>query len=103
MQLEELEFPNQCFAVVDRFQELTTCALHEFNHLGDVPQDLAEAKTLPLFDSHRIARRFSDRFRRGRHKHRVIGFPGYFLSVIREQLQAKGITHILLDNHVYQL
>ena len=104
LELEALEYPNQCFAVVDRFQELTTCPLHEFKHLGDIPQDLAEAKTLPLFDSHRIARRFSDRFRhRGRHKHRVIAFPGYFLSVTRDQLQEKGITHLLVDNQVYEL
>ena len=104
LELEALEYPNQCFAVVDRFQELTTCPLHEFKHLGDIPQELAEAKTLPLFDSHRIARRFSDRFRhRGRHKHRVIAFPGYFLSVTRDQLQEKGITHLLVDNQVYEL
>ena len=102
--LEDEDLPNQCFAVVDRFQELTVCLLQEFNHLGDIPSELAEAKTLPLFDSHRVARRFSDRFRhRGRHKHRVIGFPGYFLSTAREQLQEKGITHLLLDNQVYEL
>ncbi|MGK7911536.1 MAG: hypothetical protein AB4050_08660 [Synechococcus sp.] len=102
--LDEEDLPGQCFAVVDRFQELTTCLLQEFNHLGDVPNELAEAKTLPLFDSHRVARRFSDRFRhRGRHKHRVIGFPSYFLSAAREQLQEKGITHLLLDNQVYEL
>ena len=102
--LEEEDLPGECFAVVDRFQELTTCPMQEFNHLGDVPNELAEAKTLPLFDSHRVARRFSDRFRhRGRHKHRVIGFPGYFLSAAREQLQEKGITHLLMDNQVYEL
>ena len=102
--LTEEDLPGQCFAVVDRFQELTTCPLQEFNHLGDVPNELAEAKTLPLFESHRVARRFSDRFRhRGRHKHRVIGFPSYFLSTAREQLQEKGITHLLLDNQIYEL
>ncbi|MGK7909214.1 MAG: transposase [Synechococcus sp.] len=104
LELETLDLPQQCFAVVDRFQELTTCPLQEFNHLGEIPQELTDAKALPLFDSHRIARRFSDRFRhRGRHKHRVIGFPGYFLEVARDQLQAKGITHLLLDNQVYEL
>ncbi|MEM9567855.1 MAG: transposase [Cyanobacteria bacterium P01_E01_bin.34] len=102
--LAEEDLPGQCFAVVDRFQELTTCPLQEFNHLGDIPNELAEAKALPLFDSHRVARRFSDRFRhRGRHKHRVIGFPSYFLSTAREQLQEKGITHLLLDNQIYKL
>lgn len=102
--LEADDLPGQCFAVVDRFQELTTCPLQEFKHLGDVPNELAEARTLPLFDSHRVARRFSDRFRhRGRHKHRVIGFPGYFLSTTREQLQEKGIAYLLLDNQVYEL
>ena len=104
LDLENVEFPRKCFAVVDRFLELTTCPLQDFNHLGSIPRDLATAKTLPIFNNHRIARRFSDRFRkRGREKYRVIDFPGYFLAVTRDHLQAKGIQYVLLDNQVYEL
>jgi hypothetical protein len=104
LDLEDLSLPRQCFVVVDRFHELTTCPLEDFKHLGHIPSHVASATTLPIFDSHRVARRFSDRFRqRGKFKHRVIAFPGHFLAVTRSHLQAKGITHLLLDNQLYAL
>ena len=55
-------------------------------------------KTLPIFDNHRVARRFSNR------SQRVIKVPdGRLLYKTCYHLQAKGITRILLDGQIYSL
>lgn len=111
--LEDLELPPLCFVVVDRFDELTTRPLQDFMPTdGGSPQVglsvemVSQAKTLPIFDNQRVARRFSQMSRRGNHpgqRNRVIQFPGYLLDVVRSQLQSKGITHLLVDGQVYSL
>lgn len=110
--LEELDPPDVCFVVVDRFKELTTRPLKDFIPEGSsylahsgLSEDIAEqARTLPIFDNHRVARRFSDMCRRsGGPPHSVIRFPGYLIEVVRAQLHDKGITHLLVDGQVYSL
>ena len=112
--LEDLELPHQCYVVVDRFDELTTRPLRDFMPTDTVGSDAArfpaemvsQAKTLPIFDNQRVARRFSQMSRRGNHpsqRNRVIQFPGYLLDIVRSQLQSKGITHLLVDGQVYSL
>lgn len=105
--LEELTLPETCYVVVDRYQELTTRPLKEFFGSGSLPiEGIDNANTLPIFDSHKVARRFSEMSRRGSNTYppyRVIQFPGYILEIVRTQLQKKGITHLLMDGQIYSL
>ncbi|MGL5075437.1 MAG: transposase, partial [Waterburya sp.] len=55
-------------------------------------------KTLPVFDNHRIAKRFSHR------RERVIKVPdGRMLQKTSQYLQEKGITRLLIDGQIYSL
>ncbi|MEN9223961.1 MAG: hypothetical protein Q6M54_00655 [Thermostichus sp. DRC_bins_24] len=109
--LEELIPPETCYAVVDRYQELATRPLKEFLNLGsgslpETIRGLDGANTLPIFDNHKVARRFSEMSRRGSNTYppyRVIQFPGHILEAVRTQLQNKGITHLLMDGQIYAL
>lgn len=105
--LEELTLPETCYVVVDRYQELTTRPLKEFFGSGSLPiEGIDNANTLPIFDNHKVARRFSEMSRRGSNTYppyRVIQFPGYILEIVRTQLQKKGITHLLMDGQIYSL
>jgi len=91
-------FPTICYLVVDRTAELIVRPLKEFAHLGKIPPEETHQKTLPIFDNHRVARRFSNRTQR------VIKVPNS--NVLRKassHLKAKGITRIFLDGRVYSL
>jgi hypothetical protein len=105
--LEELIPPETCYAVIDRYQELATRPLKEFFNLGSLPPEgIDSANTLPIFDNHRVARRFSEMSRRGSNTYppyRVIQFSGHILETVRTQLQNKGITHLLMDGQIYTL
>lgn len=105
--LEELTLPETCYVVVDRYQELTARPLKEFFGSGSLPiEGIDNANTLPIFDNHKVARRFSEMSRRGSNTYppyRVIQFPGYILEIVRTQLQKKGITHLLMDGQIYSL
>ncbi|MEN9246163.1 MAG: hypothetical protein Q6K99_02370 [Thermostichales cyanobacterium BF4_bins_65] len=104
LNLDDLDPPEKCYAVIDRFQELTTRPLKDFDHAGILPVSLHHLRTLPLFDSHRVARRFSEVIRRGSSPgYRVIDFPGEWLFMVRSALCERGITHILFDGQVYDL
>lgn len=96
--LSEAKFPKTCYLVIDRSAELITCPLQAFGELGMIPEDEVDAKTLPIFDNHRIARRFSHRTQR------IVKVPNS--SVLQKtcsQLVAKGITRLLMNGHVYSL
>ncbi|MFZ9736667.1 MAG: transposase [Prochlorotrichaceae cyanobacterium] len=96
--LSEADFPRVCYLVVDRTSELVTCRLQDFRELGQIPEAEAQHRTLPLFDNHRVARRFS------RRNQRVIKLPdGRMLHKTARWLEAKGITRLLLDGKVYDL
>ncbi|MFB2934791.1 transposase [Aerosakkonemataceae cyanobacterium BLCC-F154] len=96
--LSEASFPRPCYLVVDRAAELITRPLRDFGDLGQIPKDEIQQRTLPVFDNHRIARRFSNR------SQRVIKVPdGRMLQKASPYLKAKGITRLLIDGQVYSL
>lgn len=110
--LDELDYPAICYAVTDRFQELTTRPLKEFAALdtsvlqrAGIPEaTIQSSRTLPIFDSHRVARRFSDLCKRdGGAPHRIIQFNGETLVAVSQHLKMKGITHLLVDGQIYSL
>jgi transposase-like protein len=96
--LSEASLPKTCYLVVDRAAELIARPLKDFGDLGQIPQEEVLEKTLPIFDNHRVARRFSNRAQR------VIKVPdGKMLQKVGEHLKAKGITRLLIDGQVYSL
>lgn len=96
--LSEATLPKTCYLVVDRAAELITRPLRDFGDLGEIPTLEIQQKTLPVFDNHRVARRFSNR------SQRVVKVPdGRMLQKTSSYLQAKGITRLLIDGQVYSL
>ncbi len=96
--LSNAVLPKTCYLVVDRAAELIARPLREFSDLGQIPAQEVQQRTLPVFDNHRVARRFSNRTQR------VIKVPdGRMLQKTCLQLQAKGITRLLIDGQVYSL
>ncbi len=98
MPLSEAILPKTCYLVIDRTAELVTRPLKDFGELGQIPAHEIQSRTLPIFDNHRIARRFSHRTQR------IIKVPNS--SMIRAacaQLSAKGITRLLVNGRIYAL
>jgi len=96
--LSAAAFPKTCYLVIDRAAELITRPLKDFAELGKVPPQEIQQRTLPIFESHRIARRFSKR------KEKVIKVPdGRLIEKAHAQLEAKGITRLLIDGRIYAL
>jgi transcriptional regulator with XRE-family HTH domain len=96
--LSEANLPKTCYLVIDRAAELITRPLRDFGDLGQIPSQEVQQKTLPVFDNHRVARRFSTK------RDRVIKVPdSRILQKASSQLQAKGITRLLVDGQVYSL
>lgn len=96
--LTEAVLPKTCYLVVDKFTELVTRPLIAFGELGQIPVEESQEKTLPVFDNHRVAHRFSAR------NQRVLKVPdGRMLQKTTVYLQAKGITRLLIDGQVYKL
>lgn len=96
--LSAAAFPKTCYLVIDRAAELIARPLKEFGDLGKIPTEEFQQKTLPVFDNHRVARRFSNR------SQRVIKVPdGRILHKTRAYLTAKGITRLLIDGQIYSL
>ena len=96
--LSEASLPKICYLVIDRAADLITRPLKDFADLGRIPAEEVQQKTLPVFETQRVARRFSNR--RGR----VIKVPdGLLLQKTCDYLQAKGITRLLIDGQVYSL
>jgi len=97
--LADAPIPRTCYLVVDRAAELIAPPLRDFGDLGQIPEAEVQAKTLPVFDNHRIAKRYSNP-----RTQRVIKLPdGRILSKTSSHLRAKGITHLLIDGRVYSL
>lgn len=95
--LAQATIPRTCYLVVDRAAELITRPLKDFGELGQIPEEETQAKTLPVFDNHRVAKRYSNP-----RNHRVIKLPdGRVLQKTTNHLQAKGITRLLIDGRVY--
>jgi hypothetical protein len=97
--IAEATIPKTCYLVVDRAAELVARPLREFGELGQIPADEIQAKTLPVFDNHRVAKRFSNP-----RTQRVIKVPdSRVLQKTAPYLQAKGITRLLIEGQVYSL
>ncbi len=96
--LSAASLPKTCYLVIDRSSELITRPLKDFGDLGHIPNLETLEKTLPVFDNHRVAKRFSTK------RDRVIKVPdSKMLHKARYHLQAKGITRLLIDGQVYSL
>ncbi|MCS7225735.1 MAG: hypothetical protein NZ821_01935 [Gloeomargarita sp. SKYB31] len=94
--LEESVLPATCYLVVDRFAELVARPLNEFSRWGELPMANTTAVTLPVFDNHRVAKRFSGR------NQRVLKVPnGQLIYKTSRYLYDKGITHLLVNGQVY--
>lgn len=97
--ISEAAIPKTCYLVVDRAAELVARPLREFAELGQIPTAEIQEKTLPVFDNHRVAKRFSNI-----RTQRVIKVPdSRVLQKAAPYLQAKGITRLLIDGQVYAL
>jgi hypothetical protein len=97
--LTEADLPSLCYVVVERSSsDLVALPLRTFAHLGEIPEAEGESRTLPVFDNHRVARRFS------RRNQRVVKLPdGHLLQTTSPYLMAKGITRLLIDGQVFAL
>ena len=96
--LSQASFPRTCYLVIDRAAELIVKPLSEFADLGVIPTEENRETTLPVFDNHRIAKRFSHR------RERIIKVPdGRMLQKTSRYLQDKGITRLLIDGQIYSL
>ena len=97
--LTDASLPRLCYVVVERSSsELVALPLRTFAHLGEIPETEGESRTLPVFDNHRVARRFS------RRNQRVVKLPdGALLQTTSPYLMAKGITRLLIDGQVFAL
>jgi len=96
--LSQASLPRICYLVIDRSAELIVKPLAEFADLGVIPETEVRQRTLPVFDNHRIAKRFSHR------RERVIKVPdGKMLQKTSHHLQEKGITRLLIDGQIYSL
>jgi transposase-like protein len=97
--LADAAIPKVFYLVVDRGAELIAPPLREFGELGEMSSAEAENRTLPMFDNHRVAKRFSNV-----RTQRVIKVPDnqLFYKTTRH-LSAKGIKRFLLDGQVYTL
>ena len=98
MPLASASLPRTCYLVIDRAAELIVKPLRDFADLGSIPETEIKQKTLPVFDNHRIAKRFSHR------RERVIKVPdSRILHKTSHYLEAKGITRLLVDGKIYSL
>jgi transposase-like protein len=97
--MAEANMPKVCYLVVDRSAELVTPPLRDFGELGTIATAETEAKTLPVFDNHRVARRFSNV-----RTQRVIKVPDTRIFYkVTTHLQAKGITRMLVDGQIFSI
>lgn len=97
--LSQATLPRTCYIVVDKFAELIVRPLKDFADLGQIPIDEIQQRTLPVFDNHRIAKRFSNQ-----RTQRVIKVPDsrVFHKTI-QHLRLKGISCLLVDGNIYSL
>ena len=95
--LVEADLPATCYIVIDRAAEIITRPLQDFKDLGKIPTHEQQSRTVPVFDNHRIARRFSN------HTQRVVKFPSELIYSTHSRLAKRGITRMLFDGQVFAL
>jgi transposase-like protein len=91
--------PRTCYIVIDKFAELIVRPLKDFADLGQISNEEMQQSTLPIFDNHRVAKRFSNQ-----RTQRVIKVPDskVFHKTI-QHLRSKGIARLLVDGNIYSL
>lgn len=97
--LSEATLPRTCYIVIDKFAELIVRPLKDFADLGQIPGEEIQQRTLPIFDNHRVAKRFSNQ-----RTQRVIKVPdSKVFHKTSHHLRSKGITRLLVDGNIYSL
>jgi transposase-like protein len=97
--LSQATLPRTCYIVIDKFAELIVRPLKDFAELGEIPGEEIQQRTLPIFDNHRVAKRFSNQ-----RTQRVIKVPDsqVFYKTI-QHMRSKGIARLLVDGNIYSL
>ena len=97
--LSQATLPRTCYIVIDKFAELIVRPLKDLAELGQIPGEEIQQRTLPIFDNHRVAKRFSNQ-----RTQRVIKVPDsqVFYKTIGH-LRSKGIARLLVDGNIYSL
>jgi transposase-like protein len=97
--LSQATLPRTCYIVIDKFAELIVRPLKDFADLGQIPGEEIQQRTLPIFDNHRVAKRFSNQ-----RTQRVIKVPdSKVFHKTCHHLRMKGITRLLVDGSIYSL
>jgi hypothetical protein len=97
--LSQATLPRTCYIVIDKFAELIVRPLKDFADLGQIAGEETQQRTLPIFDNHRVAKRFSNQ-----RTQRVIKVPdSRVFYKTTQHLKLKGITRLLVDGNVYSL
>jgi hypothetical protein len=97
--LSQATLPRTCYIVIDKFAELIVRPLKDFAELGQIPGEEMQQRTLPIFDNHRVAKRFSNQ-----RTQRVIKVPdSKVFHKTSQHLQSKGIARLLVDGNIYSL
>jgi transposase-like protein len=97
--LSQATLPRTCYIVIDKFAELIVRPLKDFADLGQLPEKETQQRTLPVFDNHRVAKRFSNQ-----RTQRVIKVPdSRIFHKTTQHLRSKGITCLLVDGNIYSL
>jgi hypothetical protein len=97
--LSQATLPRTCYIVVDKFAELIVRPLKDFADLGQISGEEIQQRTLPIFDNHRVAKRFSNQ-----RTQRVIKVPdSRVFHKTTQHLRSKGITRLLVDGNIYSL
>ena len=97
--LSQATLPRTCYIVIDKFAELIVRPLKDFADLGQISSEETQQRTLPIFDNHRVAKRFSNQ-----RTQRVIKVPdSKVFYKTTQHLKLKGITRLLVDGNIYSL
>jgi lambda repressor-like predicted transcriptional regulator len=97
--LSQATLPRTCYIVIDKFAELIVRPLKDFADLGQISSEEIQQRTLPIFDNHRVAKRFSNQ-----RTQRVIKVPdSRVFYKTTQHLRSKGITRLLVDGNIYSL
>jgi transposase-like protein len=89
--LSQATLPRTCYIAIDKFAEPIVRPLKDFAELGQIPAEEIQQRTLPVFDNHRVAKRFSK-----------IPDSRIFQKTIAH-MRAKGIARLLVDGNIYSL
>jgi hypothetical protein len=97
--LSQATLPRTCYIVIDKFAELIVRPLKDFADLGQISGEETQQRTLPIFDNHRVAKRFSNQ-----RTQRVIKVPdSRVFYKTTQHLRSKGIVCLLVDGNIYSL